>query len=119
MHSLMGTVTGIVHIIAEVIICLTEIAGISILAITFVKGLINYIQKKRRVAIGLAQGTTLALSFLMIGEVLHTAVASEWKEIATLGAIIVFRVALTVLLHWEIKHEEAHEALENKNEDEV
>lgn len=35
-------------------------------------------------------------------------VVREWSELAILGAIIVLRGALTFLIHWEIKTEEAN-----------
>ena len=54
----------------------------------------------------LAHGTALALTFKMGGEVLRTVVVREWQELGILGAIIVLRAALTIMLHWEIKSEE-------------
>ena len=56
----------------------------------------------------LAKGIALALEFKLGGEVLRTVIAREWSELAILGAIIVLRGALTFLIHWKIKTEEAH-----------
>ena len=54
----------------------------------------------------MAQGIALALEFKMGGEVLRTVVVREWAELGILGAIIVLRGALTLLIHWEIRNEE-------------
>lgn len=58
----------------------------------------------------MAQGIALALEFKLGGEVLRTVIVREWNELAILGAIILLRGALTLILHWEIKGEqkEAH-----------
>ena len=37
---------------------------------------------------------------------MRTVVVREWQELGILGAIIVLRAALTIMLHWEIKSEE-------------
>ena len=70
--------------------------------------------KEQNIRLELAQGITLALSFKMGGEVLRTVVVREWRELGILGAIIVLRTALTLLLHWEIKNEK--QDLENEKE---
>ena len=44
----------------------------------------------------------------MRGEILRTVVVREFSEIYTVAAIIALRAALTFLIHWEIKNEEAH-----------
>ena len=38
---------------------------------------------------------------------LRTVIVREQSELLTLGAIILLRGALTFLIHWEIKNEEA------------
>lgn len=49
----------------------------------------------------------MALEFKLGGEILRTVVVRDLKEIALVGAIILLRAALTFLIHWEIKNEEA------------
>ncbi|MBR1417718.1 MAG: DUF1622 domain-containing protein, partial [Synergistaceae bacterium] len=50
----------------------------------------------------------LALEFKLGGEVLRTVIVREWSELVILGAVILLRGALTFLIHWEIKTEEAN-----------
>jgi uncharacterized membrane protein len=85
---------------------LLEMAGIIVLMTTSIKSFIKWLQKKSHVQLYLAHGTALALTFKMGGEVLRTVVVREWQELGILGAIIVLRAALTIMLHWEIKSEE-------------
>ena len=85
---------------------LLEMAGVIVLMTTSIKSFIKWVQKKNHVQLDLAHGTALALTFKMGGEVLRTVVVREWQELGILGAIILLRAALTVMLHWEIKSEE-------------
>ena len=67
------------------------------------------------VRLKLAKGMALCLEFKLGSEILRTVVVRDLSEIAIVGAIIVLRAALTFLLHWEIKNEEAEaEAALNK-----
>lgn len=96
-------------VIADVVaICtfLLEMAGIAVLMTTSIKCFIKWLQKRSHVQLDLAHGTALALTFKMGGEVLRTVVVREWQELGILGAIIILRAALTIMLHWEIKSEE-------------
>ena len=85
---------------------LLEMAGIIVLITTSIKCFIKWLKKKNHVQLDLAHGTALALTFKMGGEVLRTVVVREWQELGILGAIILLRAALTIMLHWEIKSEE-------------
>ncbi|HIY52424.1 MAG TPA: DUF1622 domain-containing protein, partial [Candidatus Agathobaculum merdavium] len=50
-------------------------------------------------------------------EILRTVIVREYREIGIVGAIILLRAALTVLIHWEIKNEEqAAEGRQDKAE---
>ena len=61
----------------------------------------------RKARLKLAKGMALCLEFKLGSEILRTVVVRDLSEIAIVGAIIVLRAALTFLLHWEIKNEEA------------
>ncbi|MBR2718089.1 MAG: DUF1622 domain-containing protein [Clostridia bacterium] len=98
----------VVHYAAEIGIHLVELAGILVLLITAVQGIIGYFKNDPHIRLKLAQGIALALEFKLGGEVLRTVLARDWNELAILGAVIALRAALTVLLHWEIKNEEQY-----------
>ncbi|MBP3637268.1 MAG: DUF1622 domain-containing protein [Clostridia bacterium] len=108
MEAVVHFLEDIVRYSAEVGIRLVELAGILVLMITAVQGLIGYFKKDPHIRLKLAQGIALALEFKLGGEVLRTVIARDWNELAVLGAIIALRAALTVLLHWEIKNEEQY-----------
>lgn len=88
-------------------VLLLEFAGVMILLVTTFKSIWGCFRRDKRVRLTLAEGIALALEFKLGGEVLRTVIVREWSELAILGAIIVLRGALTFLIHWEIKTEEA------------
>ena len=108
------SITQIIHFlentvlvdVVEICTFLLEMAGICVLMTSSIKCFIKWLQKKNHIQLDLAHGTALALTFKMGGEVLRTVVVREWQELGILGAIIVLRAALTLMLHWEIKSEE-------------
>ena len=85
-----------------------EFAGVCTIMITTVKSIWGCVKRDSHVRLTLAKGIALALEFKLGGEVLRTVIVREWSELAILGAIIVLRGALTFLIHWEIKTEEAN-----------
>jgi uncharacterized membrane protein len=105
MVSIVKFLEDVVHYAAEIGIHLVELAGIMVLLITAVQGVIGYFKKDPHIRLKLAQGIALALEFKLGGEVLRTVLARDWNELAILGAVIALRAALTILLHWEIKNE--------------
>ena len=109
MESMIEFLKDLVHHIASVGIDLTELAGIVVLLITVAKGFVGYFKRDEHLRLDLAQGIALALEFKLGGEVLRTVIVREWTELLILGAIIVLRGALTLLIHWEISVEEKRE----------
>ncbi len=109
MDAIITFLESLVHYFAELGIVLAELAGIAVLIITAVKGIISYFKHDEHLRLELAQGIALALEFKLGGEVLRTVIVREWTELLILGAIIALRGVLTLLLHWEIKVEEEHE----------
>ena len=89
-------------------ILIAELAGVTILVYTLIKSFVNWIRKKERIRLYLAQGIALALEFKLGGEVLRTVIVREWDELMILGAIILLRAAITFLIQWEIKKEKAN-----------
>lgn len=105
MDSVVNFLEEIVKYAAEIGIRLVELAGIMVLLITAVQGIILYFKRDNNVRLKLAEGIALSLEFKLGGEVLRTVLARDWNELAILGAVIALRGALTLLLHWEIKNE--------------
>lgn len=112
--ELLEHIEHIFQIVVQYGVLLLEFAGVTVLLVTAVKSMIGYVKKENYIRLELAEGISLALSFKLGGEVLRTVIVREMSELITLGAIILLRGALTFLIHWEIKAEEAKMASEEE-----
>ena len=108
MVHLLEKLEGFFGIFVEYLILLIEFVGVLILAYTIIKGLIDLFKHIDHMKLDLVEGIALSLEFKMGGELLRTVIVRQWDEILLLGAIILLRAALAVLIHWEI-------SLEKKN----
>ncbi|MCC5911013.1 MAG: DUF1622 domain-containing protein [Clostridiaceae bacterium] len=114
--------------IAIYIVHLLEAIGVFIIAFSSIRSFIQYIKAKLTfndtcIKIELAKGLALGLEFKLGGEILRTILVRTMDEIMVLGAIIVLRVILTFVIHWEIsseihQDEELHTFTENKRKKE-
>lgn len=92
--------------VVRLCILLIELAGIIVIVVSMVRGLIGFIRRQDDTRIQLAQGIMLGLEFKIGSEVLRSVIVSGWNELGTLAAVILLRSLLTLLLHWEIDVEE-------------
>lgn len=99
------TLESLLHHTIEVCIILMELIGVIVMVVTAITCFIRWLRKDMEIGLRLAQGIALALEFKLGGEVLRTVIVREWAELGILGAIIVLRGLLTMLIHWEIKNE--------------
>ena len=91
----------------EFIIHILEIMGIVVICVGAVRDFIDYFTgRDKNVKLDLAESMALGLEFMLGGEILRTVIAHEFSDILLVGAIIVLRVALTLLIHWESSHME-------------
>lgn len=95
------------------ITALLEIIGIIVIVIGAIKAFIHYlisITTDREYSIKIELGNALALSleFKMGAEILKTVLIRDMNEIYILGAIILLRAVLSLLIHFEIKAEREH-----------
>lgn len=87
-------------------IFVVEAVGVVILLLYAIRALVAIFKSVHTCKRLLSEGITTALSFLLVGEVLKTIIAPDWKDIGMTCVILLMRAAVTVLLHWERKHEE-------------
>lgn len=87
-------------------ILLFEYVGVAVIAVAGVQGVWHYVRRDPLTRLTLAKGLAMGLEFKLGSEILRTVIVRELREIALVGAIILLRAALTVLIHWEIKNEE-------------
>ena len=98
-------------------ILLFEYVGVIVIIVAGVRGVWYYIHRNPLTRLTLAKGLALGLEFKLGSEILRTVIVREYREIGIVGAIILLRAALTVLIHWEIKNEEqAAEGRQDKAE---
>lgn len=98
--------------VVDVAILLFEFVGVVVIVLAGLRGIVGYFSRNPMTRLRLAQGMATALEFKLGSEILRTVVVREFSEILTVAAVIALRAALTFLIHWEIKNEEAHYELE-------
>ena len=92
--------------VVDYAILLFEFVGVTVLIITGLKGIYDYVTRNPLTKLNLAKGMAMGLEFKLGSEILRTVVIRELSEIGIVAAIIAVRAALTLLIHWEIKNEE-------------
>lgn len=104
----MSVMNDLLEIIVEIAILMFEFIGVAVLISAGIMGAINYVRRNPSTRLQLAKGMAMGLEFKLGSEILRTVIAQDFNEILIVGAIIILRAALTLLIHWEIKNEENH-----------
>ena len=104
----MNAIHGVIEIVLPYIISVLEIMGILIVTWSGLQGFWQYIQntfmkKKLDLQANLAKGLATGLEFKMAAEILKTVLIQSMDELYVLGAVILLRALLSVLIHFEIK----------------
>lgn len=87
-------------------ILLFEYTGVGVIIVSGLLGIVGCLRRDPMIRLRLAKGMALGLEFKLGSEILRTVVVREFTEILLVGAIILLRAALTLLIHWEIRNEE-------------
>lgn len=102
------------NILHEILTCIVnfsiiifEFMGVAVIIAAGAQGICNYIRRDPLTRLRLAKGMAMGLEFKLGSEILRMVLVREFGEILLVGAIIVLRAALTLLIHWEIKNEKA------------
>lgn len=106
------------------IISLLEIMGIFIVTWSSLKAFWRYLcttfmGKKSDLQYSFAKGLSTALEFKMAAEILKTVMVREFSEIIILGAIIILRALVTILLKFEIRGGNKTENADSKENTEI
>ncbi len=96
------------------IINILELMGISILVIGALKAFYHYIRSlfiedNYHLKYQFANSMAMGLEFKLAAEILKTVIVTDMRDIFMLGAIIVLRVILTFVIHWDMKEELKHQ----------
>ncbi|KAB3534106.1 DUF1622 domain-containing protein [Alkaliphilus pronyensis] len=110
MHTSHHVLEAYMEVLVIYTIFILEAIGIFIIAYSAIRGFINYIRERLKfndtcIKIEIAKGLALGLEFKLGGEVLRTILVRTMDEIKVLAAIIILRVILTYVIHWEISSE--------------
>lgn len=97
------------------IIAILEIMGIFIVLWSALSAFWEYLQntfkhKNNDLQFHLANGLATGLEFKMAAEILKTVLIREMSELLVLGAVILLRALLSVLIHFEMKASEKKKA---------
>ena len=98
-----------------------EIIGIFVVCCAGIKGFWQYCQnsimkKKVNIQLNLAKGLAVGLEFKMAAEILKTVLLQSLDEIYMLGAVILLRALLSLLIHFELNTFKKHKELTAKEE---
>jgi len=101
------------EILVVFVIHILEFIGVFVISYSCIRGFILYVINKLRfndtlIKIEIAKGLALGLEFKLGAEILRTVLVRTIDEIKVLGAIIILRIILTYVIHWEIKSELRH-----------
>ena len=105
MEAVYEVVSKYFELVIEWAIMLCEIIGVAVIVVTAIRGVVLWIKKDPHVKLEIAEGIATALTFKMGGELLRSVIVREWSELLILGAIIVLRALMTVMIHFEIRTE--------------
>lgn len=104
----MNVIHNFVEVVLPYIISVLEIMGIFVVTCTGIKAFWEYIQntfmkKSYNLQAHLAQGLATGLEFKMAAEILKTVLVRDMEELYILGAVILLRALLSILIHIEMK----------------
>lgn len=90
---------------------LVELVGVLVIIVSVIRAVKNLFAQKfdfeqAKSDPNLNAGLAKALEIFLAGEILMTLVAEDLKMLAHVGALVVIRVAIAMVIHWESKQEE-------------
>jgi uncharacterized membrane protein len=98
----------LIEFILPIIISVCELMGIFVVSVSAVIAFWNYCKgllthQPRNIKFDLANGLATSLEFKMAAEILKTVLVRELSELWVLGAVILLRALLSLLIHFEMK----------------
>lgn len=101
MHFIEYVLENVTHMA----VLLFEVIGVILIIYTGLRGIYD-LAKTKKMRYKWMETLALALSFLLIAEMLETVFVTRWIDLLTLGGIFIIRALMVFLMHWEMKHEE-------------
>ena len=100
--------------ILPVIISSCELIGIFVVAVSAAMAFVEYLRglitrKRTNFKFELAQGLASGLEFKMAAEILKTVLVQSLEELVILGAVILLRALMSLLIHLEMKRQHGNQ----------
>ncbi len=98
-----------IELIVPYMISILELIGIFVVFWSGIRGFLQFVQntfmkKNYDLQSDLAKGLAMGLEFKMAAEILKTVLIQSLDELYMLGAVILLRALLSLLIHYEINH---------------
>lgn len=106
----------LLELVAGYAIFIFDFIGVMILLWVGVTGIFHFLKKDPQTGLKLAQGMATSLQFKIGGEILRTVIIRQASEIVLVGGIIALRIALMILIQWEIKNEKRESTADGEEE---
>lgn len=99
---------------------LIEMVGVIIVVYGVIRSIILFIFAGGNLMVSdpkldLAKALSYSLEFKLAAEILKSVIIQTLDEFVILAAIVILRVVLTYVIHWEIESSEKSEAIEHRN----
>lgn len=106
----MDVVSQLFRVFTDVVIYFLDIAATIVIVIRGGHAFICFIRPRCHdsssvIRLRFARGLALALEFQLAAEILHTIKVKTLSELAVIAMIIVLRILITLIVHWEMDHE--------------
>lgn len=98
----------LLELMIPIVTTFLEFIGLLIILFGSIRALYYFVASKfnfedEEVKIQLAQSLALALEFKLGAEILRSVMIREVSEVIILSAVVILRVIMTFVIHWEIK----------------
>ncbi|NLJ40118.1 MAG: DUF1622 domain-containing protein [Clostridiales bacterium] len=100
----MEVIHEILSLIISIAVLVFEITGVVLIIFTGVQGIYNLIKKKKTPCNWL-KTLLLALTFLLLGEVLETVLIQTFNQLFIVAGIFALRALIVIFINWEMKQE--------------
>lgn len=122
MTALLEGFSALLHDVAKLAAYTLELVGILIIVIGSAVALFHLFKCIRQrvpnhVIMDLGKVLSLALTFKMGAEIINTVIIHNLQELSILGAVILIRAFLAIIIHWELKAERAESDLEKQKQE--
>lgn len=104
----------LIELALPIVISICELMGIFVVAVSTFRAFVMYCagwftQMRGDIKSELADGLATSLEFKMAAEILKTVLVRDLNELMVLGAVILLRALLSLLIHFEMRGEHKEE----------